>query len=340
MRVLHLALSAAAALALSTTLASAQSSPGTLVSNTIDLSYSSGGTTITQSSAATATFTVDRKIDLNVDGLNGGSTVYAQQAANDAVLSYVVQNLGNDTQGFDVTVDSSGTLGLTYATTAGAEGTYWVVISNNAIPGAGTETLYDVTATRNAGNLPPGGRYWVHVYANIATTATSGQARTFTVTATALNAGSNTIATELRNQGLNGIDTVFADPGTDGFEAASESLQVNAPVLSATKGVAVISENLDGTFACATGSPVVGAQAAIPGACLEYTITVNNGAGATQTATDLTITDQLPAGVSYVAHDKGTFTSVSLSGTTLTAMVSTLPAGANASFTIRATVGN
>lgn len=340
MRVLHLALTAAAALALSTTLAAAQAAPGTSVVNTIDLSYTSGGNTISVPGAASATFTVDREIDLNVDGLNGGGIVYAEQGANDPVLSYLVENLGNDTQGFDINVASTGSLALTYATTAGAEGTYWVVISNSATPGAGTEVLYDVNGTRNAGDLPAGGRYYVHVYANIPNSATSGQSRSFDVIATALNAGTNTITTEVSGQGLTGIDTVFADPGQDGRESASESLQVNAPDLVATKSVAVISENLDGTFNCATGSAVAGAESPIPGACLEYTISVTNSSGATLAASNLQIVDQLPSGVTYRSHAVGSFTTVTRSGSTVTGNRTSLAPGATASFTIRASVGN
>lgn len=341
MRILHLALSAAAALALTTTLASAQVAPGTVVSNTIDLSYTSGGTTISRTGAATANFTVDRKIDLNVDGLNSGGIVYAEQAANDPVLSFLVENLGNDTQGFDINVASSGSLGLTYDPTgAGAEGTYWVKISNNATPGAGTEVIYNVNGTINAGDLPAGGKYWVHVYANVATSAASGQSRAFDVTATALNAGTNTITTAVSGQGLAGVDTVLADPGLDGREAASESLQINAPDLTASKTVAVISENIGGGFNCATGSPVAGAASPIPGACVEYTITVSNGSTATLAATNLAITDALPANVTYAGHTTGNFTSVTKAGNTLTGQITTLAPGQTRSFTIRATVGN
>ncbi len=339
MRLFHGALSAAAALALTTTLAWAQAAPGTVVTNTIDLSYSSGGTTITAPAVASVAFTVDRKIDLNVDGLNAGSIVYAEQGANDAVLSYVVQNLGNGTQGFDINVATSGTLGLTYATTAGGEGTYWVVISNSATPGAGTEALYNVGGTRNAGDLLAGGIYYVHVYANVANSATSGQSLSFDVRATALNAGTATITAEVRGQGLNAVDTVFADPGLNGFEAATETLTINAPVLVASKTVTVISENLDGSFNCASGAPVSGAEAPIPGACLEYTISVTNGAGATLAARDLQIVDALPTGVTFNSLAVGSFTTVTRSGRTVTGNLTNLAPGATASFTIRATVG-
>lgn len=341
MRVLHLALSAAAALTLSTTLAFAQSTPGTVVTNTIDLSYTAGGGTVSVPSAASAAFTVDRKIDLNVDGLNGGGIVYAEQGANDPVLSYLVQNLGNDTQGFDINVTSAGTLGLIYDPAGtGAEGTFWVAISNSPTPGAGNEVIHNATGTRNAGNLTAGGIYYVHVYANVANTATSGQSRTFEVIATTLNAGSNVITAQVRNRGLDGIDTVFADPDLNGLESATESLQINAPELTATKIVTVVSENPDGTFNCVNGAPVTGAEASIPGACVEYTITVRNGAGATLTATNLQIKDQLPDGVTYAGHTPGSFTSVTRSGSTVTGTLATLAPGGEASFRIRATIGN
>lgn len=341
MRALHLSLAAAAELALTTTLAWAQVAPGTLVSNTIDLSYTSGGSTISVPSAATATFTVDRKIDLNVDGLDSGAIVYAEQAADHAALSYLVQNLGNDTQGFDIDVLTSGTLSLAYDPTgSGTEGTFWVVISDSATPGAGSEVVYDATGTRNAGDLPAGGDYWVHLYVNVSTSAASGQTSSFQVTATALDSGTNTVTTEDRDNGLGGVDTVFADPDADGQEAASETLQINAPELSASKVLTVVSENLDGTFNCASGSPVGDAEAPIPGACLEYTITVMNAPSATLPATDLVIVDPLPSGVTYAGHTNSGFTSVTRSGNTVTGSLASLPPGGTASFRIRVTVAD
>lgn len=339
MRIVQMALSALAIVTLSTTLASAQAAPGTTITNTIDLSYSSGGTTISAPAAASVSFTVDRQIDLIVEGLNAGAVVFAEQGANDPVLSFSVQNLGNDDQGFDISIATSGTLALTYATTAGAEGTYWTVISDDATPGAGTEVLYDVSGTLNAGDLPAGGTYYLHVYANIANTATSGQSLSVDVTATALDAGTSTVTVELRDQGLDAIDTIFTDPGLDGFEEATEALTINAPELTASKTVTVISENLDGTFNCATGTQVAGAEAPIPGACLEYTISVTNGSGATLAARNLQIVDEMPIDVTYEAHAVGSFTTVTNAGRIVTGDLTNLAPGATATFTIRATVG-
>ncbi|TNC52363.1 DUF11 domain-containing protein [Rubellimicrobium rubrum] len=340
MRFFNMALSAAAALAFSTTLASAQAAPGTTVTNSIDLSYSSGGTTISTTGAATASFRVDRKINLNVTGLDASATVFAEQGANDPVLTFLVDNLGNATQGFDINVASSGALGLTYDPAGtGAEGTFWITIGTTQAVGA-NEPVYNANGLVNAADLAPNGKFYVHVRANVANNAASGQSRNFDVTATALESGTANAVAQLLGQGLNGVDTVFADPGTDGRQTAAETLRINAPALTASKTVTVISENRDGTFNCANGQPDSGAQAAIPGACIEYTITISNAATATLPARNLTITDALPAGVAFARLDRGGFSTVTQSAGTVTGNLTNLAPGGTASFTIRATVSN
>lgn len=313
--------------------------PNTLVTNNVSLSYTSGGNTISTPNAATVSFRVDRKIDLSVTALNAGAAVTAQQGQDQATLSFAVDNLGNATTGFDIDVAATGALAMVYNATPGTKGAYYVTISNNATPGAGTEVAYTPAGIVRAQDVAAKGKFYVHIYANIPNTATDGQQKVFSVTAKALQDGTAALMTEDRTQGVLGVDTVFTDPGLDGTEAKSETLTVNAPNLSVAKTNTVVSENLTGTFDCAAGTAQAGAVAFIPGACVEYVITVSNGA-ASVAANNISVTDALPAGVTYVSNTTGGFTSVSRSGSTLTGTLAALPPNTSASFKIRARVGN
>lgn len=161
--------------------------------------------------------------------------------------------------------------------------------------------------------------------------------------------------TEDRSLGLMGVNTVFADaaststrtstqidPALDGRAADETRLVLTAPVMTATKTAVVLDELLPGsTFDCATGGAATGTPlAAIPGACVEYTITVSNDTTATLPAGNITITDPIPADTTYVGHTAGAFT-VTTTGTpvsSVTATLGTLAVGASESFRIRVTV--
>lgn len=318
---------------------------GTIVTNTISVSYVSGGNTITNNAADTATFTVDRRVDLSLEGQDGGNTVTAAQNSTDQVLTFLLTNEGNDASGYDIDVASTGTIGLTYDPAgAGALGTYHVVLSTDAVLDAG-DTLVDVTGALNSIDLLEDEFTYILVVANVPAAAVDGQQDDFTVTARALNAGTNTpsAATPAGTLDLAVEDTVFADPGLDGIEADTEALVVAAPLLTFAKTLEVIDENRLGTFDCATGLHDPSAEAAIPGSCIEYTIAITNDAAASTAATTIVITDALPADTTYVTHATGDFDTVVFdAGTgpkgTITANLANLAPGTTADFNIRVTV--
>jgi uncharacterized repeat protein (TIGR01451 family) len=140
------------------------------------------------------------------------------------------------------------------------------------------------------------------------------------VAVTALNASEDGILLEDLGNGLddavtpaNAVDIVFADAaktadsvGADAAEDAihtdNATLTVSSAELVATKAVTIVNDDLNVTFDCTT-DPDPGtadaAQGAYPGACLEYTISVTNGAAANQNAQSVSINDPLPAGVTF-----------------------------------------
>jgi len=338
----------------------AQTAPNTVVTNTISLEYNSGsGTpTVTQTNAASVVFNVDRKVDLGVSAQAGGGLVPAVPGQTAVTFSFLVENRGNDSQGFVIAVTGGGNIGggtgLSYSATATTtEGEYYVMISPDGTIASGT--VYNVTAAGNAGDLVPGGSYHVLIVANVPIAATDGQFDDFTVRATATDAGSTNTVVEDRTQGLTGVNTVFADAASnstrtnttidvalDGRDADETRLEIRAPIIVATKTAVVLDEGLPGsTFVCASGGAATGAPlAAIPGACVEYTITVQNTSTSGTAAGGITITDPIPANTTRAGESAGTFDTVTFDAgdNEVTATLATLAAGGNASFTIRVVI--
>lgn len=320
---------------------------GTVVSNSIDVSYVSGGETITVTNASTATFTVDRRIDLSVESQDAGNIVTAAAGANDQVLSFLLTNEGNAASGYDITVSSSGTLGLTYDPAGtGADGTYYTVFSTDDVFDAG-DTIVDLTGATNEIDLAADGAVYMFVVTKIVATTPDGLTDNFLVSATAMNAGTNvvTVATPTIDMALNVEDVVFSDPGNDGVESDNADLVITAPQLTFTKSVIVVQENINGPAAAACGTAAIdpNAAAAIPGSCLEYTITVTNDVTATSPASTLAISDALPAESTYAAHQNDGFTTLTFdAGTgvkgTMNGSLTSLAAGETASFTVRVTI--
>ncbi len=316
--------------------ASAGTQAGTVVVNSVNLSYESGADTISRTGAATADFVVDRVVDSVIVGQSAAGTVLVDQGAADQAMVFQVTNEGNDTSGYDIDVNASGVIGLTYDKTgSGAEGTYSVYISPNAT--GGPDTLYDADGIVNAGDIAKDGVFYVRILAHIPTTASDGNPESFTVTATSLDEGTTTPTIEDRGNGIDAEDTILVDTGADGQESDSETFVVQSPVLTASKTVDIISENLGGTFDCATGTKELNAEVFVPGACVEYVIQVTNSGS--NAAENLNIEDALPDDVTFSAiTDIVNFDTVVNSGGTIDADAASLAQGATASFKVRATL--
>ena len=319
----------------------AQAAPsGTLVTNTISMSYTSGGNTISDPAAASVSFLVDKKVDLSVTGVNAGGIVYGEPSQNSVALTYMLENQGNDPSGFDINVANLGGIEVdSDPAGGGAEGSYFLKLSASVDPND-PGTVYDATGPVNAGDLASGANTYVHVIANLRNSAINLETEDFDIRATALEVGTNTVQLELLGQGLNAVDIVFADPGENGFEEATQQIIVAGAELTSSKVVNVISENLHGGFNCAVGAAVPGAENAVPGACVEYVITVSNGPGASRSGSNLEIVDALPSGVTYEGHTITGFDSASHAAGTVTAEVARLDPGDTAVLRIRATIGN
>jgi uncharacterized repeat protein (TIGR01451 family) len=252
----------------------------TTVSNSATVSYSVGAVAQTPITSNTSTFLVDRKVNLNVTAGSGTSVTPGSTAQ--AVI-YTVTNTGNDTDNF--------TLAATNQTGDNFDVSNVKIYRDNGdnVFNPATDTLVSAAVAFTADQSIK-----FFIVSDIPGTALNAQ--TGVVNLKATTGHTATVGADTA-----GVDTVFADTGNDGTENANNTYTVASATLAVVKSVAVISDPVNG----ATNPK------AIPGAIMEYTITVTNSS-TTTAATAATLADNIPANTTYVAG------SMKLNGTTLT----------------------
>ena len=110
------------------------------------------------------------------------------------------------------------------------------------------------------------------------------------------------------------------------------------PVVSASKTLLPVSLGRV-AFDCAPDPPDGTGGISIPGSCLEYRISVSSAANGSAPASNLVVSDTLPAAVSgIVAGNITGFDSVVLPGDAVTGTISSLAPGQSAELFIRVTV--
>ena len=293
---------------------------GTLITNTVNLTYNVGGVAQNPLSASD-TFTVDRKVNLTVTEIGNATTVVSPgQLA--AVTTFDVTNLSNAT--IDVGLLATNLAGDNYDV---SNFKYYVDTNLDGVYSTG-----DLQVTY-LDQVAADGTTRVFVVADIPLGQTTGQIANIRLSGTAsegTTAGSLG-ATIMATVGANtaGVDTVLADSNangntaSDGISFAQDSYTILAAALTATKTSRIVSDPINGTTT----------PKAIPGAVVEYCIAVSNGGGAD--ATSVAINDPLPGATTY----ESTF-GVKVNGTVTsgTCNADGAIAGAQASGTVTGTI--
>jgi hypothetical protein len=258
---------------------------GTVITNTVQVDYQVGGVNQNQATASDS-FTVDRRVNLTVTNIGPATTVNPGQ--QNAVLAFDVTNSSND----------AADLVLTTALTSGTAAN----ISNYRIyrdtNGNSTYDAGDALVTY-LDDVAADTTVRVFVLSNISTNAANGNAFNVTLTARAHAAGAVGTQGAVINAtaGANGVNTVdnvlfdgagATDAANDGAFSATGIYNVAGAVLTVLKTSRVVSDPVNG----------ITNPKAIPGATVEYCITVANAAGAA-TATAINLTDDLPNTVTY-----------------------------------------
>jgi uncharacterized repeat protein (TIGR01451 family) len=304
---------------------------GTTISNTATLNYKVGGVSQTAVNA-TNNIIVDRKIILTVveanstfttvvPGQNGTTNFY-----DAAATTFTITNNSNTTIDVGLTAANLASSTSLFSNTdnfdAGAY-TYYRDNGNGVLDASDTLITYLDELAEDASAT-------VHVVTNIdiarvnadyAVVSLTGQAREG---GTASTQGIVIANTSGANTAL--MDTVFADAqGTDdaatpdGKHSARDAYKVSAPVLTLAKLSRVIEDPINVSV---DGGVTPNANAKmIPGATVEYCITVANAA-AGAAATNVVISDILPTQTTYLSafgvREGGTVASGVCSGGTNT----------------------
>lgn len=273
---------------------------GVSVQNDVTVDYQVGGTAQTQLTDSVS-FLVDNKIDLSIAVVD--DTVVPNQA--DQVLTYTIVNEGNTTQGYRLAVANS-TVADDFNMNAV---TIYVEDGTTAGFQIAEDTLY--VANTNAGDLDPNGvlgvddTMVVYVVADVppnggGAAPANGEFARYDLLATTTNAGTAVITTDNSAAAWTPatVQVVFAegaagphasDAVNDGELSATGEYEVTTAALIVTKSQAVLSD----------GFSPAGFEKAIPGAVVEYTITLDNSSGAID-ATTLVVNDDFDdASITY-----------------------------------------
>lgn len=253
---------------------------GTDITNQASVAYTVGGVTQSPATSNTDTFKVDRKVLFTVsEAATIGTTPLANGQTN-AVTRFTVSNTSNDTLDFNLAaINSSAVRGtdafdvtnIRYFVDTGIIGVYE--------PGIDVATSID--------NLAPDTSVNILVVADYqGPTPTNGQYAGVRLTATALTSAGGALVNGAANT-AGGVETVFADTGNDGIEFANDDYQYQTALLSIFKTSRVVSDPFSVTN-----------PKAIPGAVIEYCISVVNAAGGA-TATGVNISDVLGSTVGF-----------------------------------------
>jgi uncharacterized repeat protein (TIGR01451 family) len=291
---------------------------GSTITNTATVNYQVG--TVSQTAInASNSITVDRRVTLTVVQL-GTSTTSVSPGQTQAATTFTITNTSNAPLDLGLTAANLAT--STAAPNGGGNDafdvgafTYYVDNGDNVFGAGDTLVTYLDEIAADASRV-------VHVIASVPLTATNGQIAAISLTAQAKEAGTagteGAVVTATAGANTAGMDTVLADTAgsddaaTDGRHSARDDYTVAAPVLTVTKISRVISDPINGISANAK---------MIPGAVVEYCITVANASGAA-TAANVVITDPLPAQTTYVSafgvFEGGTVASAVCSGGTAT----------------------
>ncbi|MCP3734084.1 hypothetical protein M9979_04235 [Sphingomonas sp. RP10(2022)] len=269
---------------------------GTTITNTATASYTVNGTAGTATSN-TATFLVDRKVNLTVVPVQ--NTVQVNLGQTGAYTSFQVTNATNDYQDFLLSANQTILTGILTGTDTYdlADLKIYVDSNGNGTYDAGVDTAEFID------ELAPDGRATVFVVGNIPASPIGTMAQVGLQVRTAAGGGTGTPGAVLVASAVNldnQTDVVFADDDNDGllgYDAlrngagwayGSYDIGVHAVNLTVAKSASVVSDGVSALN-----------PKALPGAIVQYCLTVTNGT-LTTPASGINLTDVIPANTTYV----------------------------------------
>ena len=267
---------------------------GSTITNNVTVSFQVGG--VNQNSvSASNSFTVDRKVNFVV-AEDGTSTTQVSPGQQSAVTTFVVTNSSNAPLDFALAATNRSGGTAQHGGTDNFDASNFRMYqdtNNNGAYDAGVDTLITYLD-----QVAADASVRVFVLADVPLGRSTGDVAGVRLTGTAseATAAGSLGATVTQTAGANtaGVDTVFADSNVgsntarDGIHFDEDDYTILAANLTATKTSRVISDPLNGTT-----NPKL-----IPGAVVEYCISVANASGSA-TAANVAISDNLPSQTTY-----------------------------------------
>jgi uncharacterized repeat protein (TIGR01451 family) len=254
----------------------------------IESAPGAGNSTPGATNGTDTVFEVDNLVDLTVAEVGGTHTVVVPGSLLQ-VTEFTVTNTGNTIQDYDLAAaDLVG--GTVFGNLDNINADLLQVFVDDNSNG-----VYDdgVDVSTFIDELAADATETVFIVATIPALAVDGNAANVALTATTHDggtAGGPIGALTVESAGPDNpavVDIVFGDAGNDALETDQDSYLVVTSTLTVVKASAVISDPINGTT-----NPF-----AIPGAVMEYTITITNGGG--PDATSVSITDAINANVTF-----------------------------------------
>lgn len=303
------ALMGAALLASAQTAMAAGTVAGTSISNLATVNYQISGVSQPANVSNTVSFVVDRKINLTAVNVDAAA-VQVSPGSSDNVLRFTVTNTGNGTQDFlpsaiAVVIGQAAKFGGLLDGLDATATTAYVDSNGNGVYETGVDTATYID------ELVPDASKTVFIVATFGIGLTNGVIASYHLLAQALAGGAGgsqgAVLAETGAETPGIVDTVFGDgQGTatasdasrDAMYSAQSDYVVQTANLTITKASTVISDPLNGAVL----------PKAIPGAVVEYTVTISNGAGGA-TVTSVTLGDSLAAEIvaGHLAFDLNTY---------------------------------
>lgn len=231
-------------------------------------------------------FVVDNMVDLTLTEVSGTATPVNPGQAS-AVTAFDLENTGNTSQGYTFTISN-----LTAADGAVNALVDTGLDMNNLrayIDGNGNGTYDVLTDTATAvSSLAPDTVVRIFVVVDVPIGAADADISNVRLRATTADDGTTTTTVETAGPDTAGVDVVFADANNDGYEESEDGYTVTSADILISKTSAVISDPINGSTD----------PKAIPGAEVEYTITLTNSGG--EDATDVLVTDVISPDVTLL----------------------------------------
>lgn len=273
---------------------------GTPVLNNVTVDFQVGGVIQTQKTASD-TFVVDRKILFNIAEKASTGTTSVFPGQTERVTTFLLTNAANDT--LDFTVTPANIVGGTAA--HGGTDAFDVTTLLICLDGPVIDGVCDGTPSSSLSidDLAANGTATILILGDIPAAATNGQVANVSATATALNSDGSPIlnadatAADATLNDAATVQTIFADVaktgngGTsiarDGIDVATDDYTISAADLTVFKSSRIVSDGVSTSN-----------FKSIPGAVVEYCISVANAMGAA-TATNVSVRDLVPADLTY-----------------------------------------